>query len=241
MGCRASVSRSATDAAAALMYAVPGRDVGPAVGQARDEVGELVQAVGELVVALGEGAQNRVQVGDHLADELIASCQRRCQRRGLRQHRRDGAALTLEHPQQFAGQRVDLVGIQRTEQRPETADQRVDVEGGGGPRERNRLSRLQFAHRARSFFQGQIAVADQVLVAHRRLGALGERQTLVDGEVDGDGAVLVQGDVLDLADLDTGDADEVAALEPGHVREHRVVGGACRRIGTARTPSPERT
>ena len=94
-----------------------------------DEFGQLVQAFGELIVTLGEGAQHRVQVGDDLADELIAAGQCGRQRRGLGQHRRDGAALALEHPEQFAGQRVDLIGIQRAEQRPEPADQCVDVEG----------------------------------------------------------------------------------------------------------------
>ena len=127
--------------------------------------------------------------------------------------------------QQFAGQRVDLVGIQRTEQRPEAADECVDVERGRRPGQRDRLSRLQFPHRPRPLFEGQITITDEVLVAHRRLGALGERQSLVDGEVDRDGAVLVQGQVLDLADLDTGDADEVPALEARHIREHRAVGG----------------
>ena len=93
-----------------------------------DELGQLVQTVGELVVTRGEGAQHGVQVGDDLADELVAAGQRRCQRRCLGQHRRDGAALALEHLQQFAGQRVHLVGIQRPEQRPEAADKSVDVE-----------------------------------------------------------------------------------------------------------------
>ena len=208
------------------MYATPVGDVGLALGQAGHELRQLVQAVGELIVAGGEGAQHGVQVGDHLADQLIAAGQRRGQRRGLGQHRGDGAALALEHLEQFAGQRVDLVGIQRAEQRPEAADERVDVERGRGPGQRDRLSRLQSAHRARALLERQIPVADQVFVAHRRPGALGERQPLVDGEVDGDGAVLVQGEVSDLADLDTGDAHEVAALEARHIREHRAVGGA---------------
>ena len=123
----------------------PGGDVGLAVGQSPGELRQLVQTFGELVVAGGEGAQHGVQVGDDLADELIAAGQRGGQRRGLGQHRRDGAALALEHLEQFAGQRVDLVGVQRSKQRPEAADQGVDVERGGGPGQRNRLSRLQFA------------------------------------------------------------------------------------------------
>ena len=77
MGWRASVNRSATEPAAALMCAVPVamsllRSESPC-----DELGELVQAFGELVVARGEGAQHGVQVLDDLADELIAARQRR--------------------------------------------------------------------------------------------------------------------------------------------------------------------
>ena len=51
---------------------------------------------------------------------------------------------------------------------------------GDGSFERNRLSRLQFAHRARAVFEGQIPVADQVLVADGCPGALGQRQPFVD-------------------------------------------------------------
>ena len=114
------------------------------------------------------------------------------QRRGLRQHREQGAALPLENPQQLAGQGVDLIGIQRPEQRAETADQCVDVQCGRSTRQRNRRARRQPAWRPGALFEREIAVTDQVFVAHDGFGALGEPQSFVDGEVDADRAVAMQ-------------------------------------------------
>src|SRR6202022_5183512 len=80
---------------------------------------------------------------------------------------------------------------------------------------------------ARSFFERQITVTDQVFVAPRRLGAFRERQPPVDGKVDLDGPVLMQLKVFHLSHFDTGDADEVSAFEARDIREDRAVGGAC--------------
>jgi hypothetical protein len=87
----------------------------------------------------------------------------------------------------------------------------------------NTLSSCPDSALARSVLERQISVADEILVTHRRPGALRQREALVDGEDDRHGAVLVQGHVADLADLDTGDADEVAALESRDVGEDGAV------------------
>jgi len=84
---------------------------------------------------------------------------------------------------------------------------------------------LEFADRSGSRLKGQVPIADEVLVADRRPGALGQRHVLVEGEGHVDGPVLVQGHRGDLADLDPRDAHEVAAFEAGGVAEQRVVGG----------------
>ena len=49
------------------------------------------------------------------------------------EHRRDGAALSLEHLQQLAGKGVDLVGSNARKAGGEAADERVDVKRGRRP------------------------------------------------------------------------------------------------------------
>ena len=178
------------------------------------------------MVAGAEGVQHGVQVGDQLTDQLAAPGQGRRQRRGLCQHRGQRAALPLENTQQFTGQRIDLIGIQRSEQRAEAPDQRIDVQCGRCAGQRNRRTRRQPAGRPRALFEREVAVTDQVLVAHDSFGALGEPHPVVDCEADGDRAVAMQRQVADLADLHPGDADEVAGLQTGYVRENCLIGGS---------------
>ena len=73
---------------------------------------------------------------------------------------------------------------------------------------------LQLLGAAGTLLQCQIAAADQVVVADGGPAALGQHHRVVGGELDQHGGVVADGDVLDLADLDPGDADEVAALQP---------------------------
>ena len=103
-----------------------------------DQLGQRVDGLAELLALLAQRAQHGVEVDDHLPDELVAVGQRVGQRGGLVQERADGGALALEGRDQLAGQRVDLIGIQRPEQRAEAADQRVEVQGGRGAVEGNR-------------------------------------------------------------------------------------------------------
>ena len=226
IGWRASVKQVGDRSGRGVDVRRPRCDVAPAIRQSRNEFGQIVQPSANWSSRSAKVPSTVFRFVITSTDELVTARQGVRQRRCLRQDGRNGAALPLEHPQQFTGQRVDLIRVQRTEQRSETADQCVDVEGGRGARERNRLSGLQFAYRTGSVFQGEIAVADQILIPHGRLRALGQDDLVVDGELDVDSAVLVQGHVPDLADLDTGDAHEVAALEPRDVGEDRVV-GAC--------------
>jgi hypothetical protein len=77
-----------------------------------------------------------------------------------------------------------------------------------------------------AFLQGQIASADQVVVAHGCLGAVREHCRGISGEFHHDGRVRLQGDLFDLADLDAGDAHEIAAFEAADIAEVRAVGHA---------------
>ena len=77
---------------------------------------------------------------------------------------------------------------------------------------------------AGALLQRQIAAADQVVVADDGPAALGQHHRIVGGELDQRRRVGLNRDLLDLADLDAGDADEVAGLQPGHVGELGPVG-----------------
>ena len=76
------------------------------------------------------------------------------------------------------------------------------------------LSGFEFAYPARPVLERKVAVADQVLITHHRPRALGQREVPVDGELDGHGAVLVQGHVTDLADLDAAIRTKLPPLSP---------------------------
>jgi hypothetical protein len=63
-----------------------------------------------------------------------------------------------------------------------------------------------------TFLQGQIAATDHVVVTDRRPAAVGQHDRAISGEADAQAGVGIELDALDLADLDTGDADQVAGL-----------------------------
>ena len=79
---------------------------------------KLVDARRELRTLLVDGAQHRVEVGDHVADELIALAQRRREGAGVGQHVGQRSALALQQLNDGAADRVDLVGVQALDQRP---------------------------------------------------------------------------------------------------------------------------
>ncbi len=74
------------------------------------------------------------------------------------------------------------------------------------------------------FLQRQIAVTEQVVVADHRPGAPREGDRVVGGELHPHRRVGVDGDPGDLADLDAGDAHQLARSQIGHVGELGVVG-----------------
>ena len=106
----------------------PRSDPGP--GEAGDQLLQLVDAGVELRALLVDGAQHRVQVGDHIADELIARGEGLGERAGAGQHARQRPALALQQLDDGVADLVDLVAVQALEHRAQTAEQRVQVQGG---------------------------------------------------------------------------------------------------------------
>ncbi len=168
------------------------------VCQALHQFGERVDRLGELVALVAQRPEHGVEVDDDLPDQLVAVGQRVRQRRGLGEERADRSALPLECRDQLAGQRVDLVGIQRPEQRPEPADQRVQIQRRRGAGQRDRVARVELLGAAGAFLERQIAAADEVVVADDGPGALGEHHRVVGGELDQRRRVVLDGDFLTL-------------------------------------------
>ena len=125
---RLSASRSATVPAASLMSAVDVRDRVGAVLQPGDQHLEVLHRLVELLLVLDRRVEHGVEVLDHLADRLVAVGQCRRERGGLVEDVVDGAALTLEDRDERRRDVVDLLRVQRPKQRPESADQRVQVQ-----------------------------------------------------------------------------------------------------------------
>lgn len=126
--------------------------------------------------------------------------------------------------QQLFAQRVDLLGVQRTKQRLESTDQGIQIQRRLGARQRNRVTGTKNGESAGPFLQRQIAVTEQVVVADHRPGAPREGDRVVGGELHPHRRVGVDGDPGDLADLDAGDAHQLARSQIGHVGELGVVG-----------------
>src|SRR5436305_1210192 len=68
-----------------------------------------------------------------------------------------------------------------------------------------------------------IAATNEVVVTDRGSAALGQHHRRVRAELDGQGRVRQQCDLLDLAHLDSRDPHEVAAFQPGDVAELRLI------------------
>ena len=81
------------------------------------------------------------------------------------------------------GDVVDLVGVERPEQRAEAADQRVEVERGLGALQRDGRACGQPLVVVAAL-ELHVAIADQVQVADRRRRALEQLEITLDGEVD---------------------------------------------------------
>ncbi len=127
----------------------------------------------------------------------------------------------------MAGERVHLGGgVQRAEQWPEPADHGVKIQCRRGATQRDRVAGPQFLGSARAFLDRQVAVPpDQVVVLDDSPAAVGEYHGVVGPpELDLHGGIVSDGEVLDLADFHTGDADEVLAFQSTDVGEHSGVG-----------------
>jgi hypothetical protein len=111
----------------------------------------------------------------------------------------DGAALALEGPDDLGGELVDVVGTERGEQGLETVQQRVEVQGGLGARQRDRGPWLQPGAVARALGQGDVTLADEVPVADDRAGAVQQRTVRADREGDLRKGPVLDPDALDLA------------------------------------------
>ena len=147
------------------------------------------------------------------------SRQRAGERTGVSQQRNQRSALALEYLQQCPGEVVDLLRVERTKQRLESAEQQIQIESGRRLIDRNGSTRRKRLGGTGALEQFHVAIAHQVLVAHSRFGALHQRVLGVDVELDLGLVGVTDGHSGDRPDRNTGDADLVAGLESRDVRE----------------------
>ena len=143
------------------------------------------------------------------------------ERRRLGEQRFDVAVLALKDLDQRVGQRVDVLRIKALDNRFESAEEQVEVQRRLGAVQRNLAARRLDLRRPRAVDQFQIPVADQVEVAHRRLGSRGQHDLAVGVEVDDDLVVGLQRNVLDRADANTGHPHRISGLQARRVGEER--------------------
>lgn len=108
-----------------------------AVGQGVGEFGQRVDGLAELLAVVGQGPQHGVEVGDDLSDQFVAVGKGVGEGGRLGQHRSEGGSLALQGGDELTAQRVDLVGVQGSEQGSETADEGVEIQCGRGLCERD--------------------------------------------------------------------------------------------------------
>ena len=96
--------------------------------QPGDQSLEVVDGLVELLPMFGRDVQHGVQVLDHLPDRLVTIGDLAGRLRGLVEDVVDGAALTLKDGDDGRRDGVDLVRIERTEQRLETTEQGVEIQ-----------------------------------------------------------------------------------------------------------------
>ena len=133
---------------------------------------------------------------------------------------------------------LTLSGFKRPEHRLEATDQRVEVQRRRRPRQRDESARRHdlVGAVALAALELQVAVADQVEVADLRGRRLVQRDRAVDVEFHPHPLAAVdQLEVVDLADLHPGGADELARPQPTDVGELGGVAGWSGRNGAGRT------
>ena len=146
------------------------------------------------------------------------------ERRRLGEQRLQVAVLALQNLDQRIGQRVDRLRVEALHNGFEAAQQQVEIQRRLGAVGRDHRSGRLDLRRSGAVDEFQVPVADQVEVAHRRLGARGEHDVAVGAEADEHGVVRLQVDLVDRSDPHSRDAHRVARLEAGGVGEHRRVG-----------------
>ena len=200
------------------------RDRVPVLGQPGDQLLQLVDAGRELRAALASTVrQHRVEVGDHVTDELVAFAQRRRERAGVGQHVRQRPTLALQQLDDGAADRVDLVGVQALEHRPQSAQQRIEIQRRLGVLGVDRPARRQLAQLPGPGRDLQEPVADQVVVSDHRARRRVQRVARVDSEFHVNGVVRVELEARHRTDRYSGDADLLAGLEPRRVGKGCVV------------------
>ena len=182
-GGRACVSRSASEA-----VPLSSESIAAPIGSRSSDSPvisccESVDRAGELVAVFGQRADHGVEVVDQLLHGLVVVGQRVGERRRLRQQRLQGSALALEDLHQRRGQRVDVLRIQALDDGFQPAEQQVEVQRRRGPVDRDLRPRGSSLRRSGTVDELEIAVADQVEIAHGGPGAGGEHDVAVGVEL----------------------------------------------------------
>ncbi|SIM15942.1 Uncharacterised protein [Mycobacteroides abscessus subsp. abscessus] len=138
------------------------------VVQFTDDALALDDQLVEVVVLLGDIVQDGVEVVDQSTQRLIAPGKGFGDLGGLRDNVGQRTPVTGEGVDESVGQIVDLLRVQKGEQRFEAVEQRADVEGRFGSLHRDDAA---FGQALRTAFdtagQRDVALTDDVLVGHR--------------------------------------------------------------------------
>lgn len=202
-------------------------DGSPLVRQARDELLGVDDQRIELIVTLIHRGQHVVEVVDHRTDHPILVGDGVGEACRILDQFRDCSRLALEHLDDLVRQLVHVVGAEGLEQRTEPVEQRGEVDGRLRPLHRNGVAAAHLhSLLPLALFERDVALPHEVPKADGRGGAGGQPVPFRHRELNLCLAVVVDRDLLDLPHTHTGDADLVALVERGDVREDRVELGA---------------
>ena len=109
----------------------------------------------------------------------------------------------------------------------QSAEQQVEVKRRRGAVDRNLTAGRQPPGRARTVDEVEVTITDQVEVANRRLGAVGEHDAAVGVEFHHNLFVRLQRDTVDGAHPDAGDPHRISGLQTRRIVEDRRIAG-CR-------------
>ena len=106
--------------------------------------------------------------------DLVVVGQRVRERRRLGEQRFEGSALALQDLHQRCGERVDVLRIEALDNGFQAAEQQVEVQRGRRAVDGYLRAGRQDLRRSRGVDEFEVAVADQVEIADRSLGAVGQ-------------------------------------------------------------------